>query len=159
VAEGTTAAGTHWAIRAGGTPRECLTLMDIVMPDGRRTGGGGHGGPALPPGGLLSYSVHRTSAPATHYLVARVHPRVERLRLQFAGARAPERDVRPVGNSPDLGVTFAAELMPTDVELVGISAWDGADHRLQQHHDRHHGAFFRHTHPDDAPPDPPQSNR
>lgn len=119
---GTGPGGERFTITAGGTRAECWTFMDIELPDGRQAGGGGMGGPALPPGRRMNTSEHW--ADGLHYLVARVDPAVTRLRLEFAGGPSAVVDITPCGTSAELGLAFAGALIPPGRDVADLSAWD-----------------------------------
>jgi len=123
VADGTAADGMSWVVRAGGTRAECNTVLDIQLPGGQRAGGGGMGGPALPPGRLMNVSVHRCDS-GLHYLVGRVGLDVARLRLLLGGAPPATMDLSPAGTSPELGVAFVAAILPAAADLVNVTALD-----------------------------------
>jgi hypothetical protein len=143
VADGSSV-GARWQIRAGGTSEHYLTLLDIELADGRRTGGGGHGGPALLPGQVMSFSVHRSDQ-AAHYLVGRVHPSVARVHLDLT--RGPEGglDARPMGHDTRIGVAFVAAILPEHADVVSVTAWDSSGRRLQARDTRGYRAFFGQT--------------
>jgi hypothetical protein len=127
VADGVSPEGARWTVRAGGTRADCYTVMDIELPGGRTTGGGGMGGPVLPPGGFMNYSVHWSDRSGTdvRYLVGRVHPSVRRVHLDLAGGQTSGLDLEPVGESAEFGVSFVATILPPAGQVAGISAWDG----------------------------------
>lgn len=94
-------AAAQWEIRAGGTPEECVTLLNIVLPDGNRIGGGGHGGHALPPGRPLSFSVHQADS-GVHYLVGRVAPNVEHVDVEFVQTDRPALNLEDADGRAEL---------------------------------------------------------
>jgi hypothetical protein len=53
VAEGETAHGERWYLKAGGSAHDYYTLLETIYPDGHRDEGG-MGGPAIYPGNLLN---------------------------------------------------------------------------------------------------------
>jgi hypothetical protein len=114
--------------------------MEIELPDGRRVGGGGFAGPALPAGRHLNCSVHR-SGTDIHYIVGRIHPAVRRLRLEFAND-ATKLDLRPVGKLAELDIAFVAEILPVSAELINISAWDESGRCVDEQSTVNAGAFF-----------------
>lgn len=143
-ARGTSSHGERWTIEVGGTRENCYTFMNLELPDGQQTGGGGMGGPALPEGGFINCSVHwsdRSGAPLG-YVVGRVHPAVRRVRLEFAGGE-PALDLEPVSESAELGVSFVAAVLPQSADLVSISAWNGQGERLEQEGTSHHTEMLR----------------
>jgi hypothetical protein len=114
--------------------------MEIELPDGRRVGGGGFAGPALPVGRYLNLSVHR-SGTDVHYIVGRIHPAVKRLQLEFTNG-APKLDLRPVGRLAELDVAFVAEMLPISAELINVSAWDESGRRVDEQSTANNAAFF-----------------
>ena len=146
VAQGMSARGERWTVKAGGTRQHCYTFMYIELPDGRKTGGGGLGGPPLWPDSLVNCSVH-WSGTDVHYVVGRVHPRVERLNLEFASGCPGGIDLAPAGESAEFGVAFFAEVLPASLELVNISAWDREGHCIDQEDTGHYKPLTRRSHP------------
>jgi hypothetical protein len=140
VAQGVSDGGERWTVQAGGTRAQCWTFMEIELPDGRRVGGGGFAGPALPVGRHLNCSVHR-SGTDIHYIVGRIHPAVKRLHLEFAN-HATKLDLRPVGKLVELDIAFVAEILPVSAELINISAWDESGRRVDEQSTANTGAFF-----------------
>lgn len=138
VADGGFSDGSHWEIHAGGTRENYLTLLYVVLPDGHRTGGGGHGGPILRSGRHMSLSVHRQSEPTLHYVVGRVQANVKRIRLTLTGAPAPTLEAQPVAESKELGVAFVARMLPSAADVANMEALDdlgrGIDARSTRHH-------------------------
>jgi hypothetical protein len=153
VAQGTSAGGEHWTVKAGGTRQQCWTFMHIELPDGRTVGGGGLGGPALPAGRFQNCSFH-TAETGIHYVVGRVDPVVARIRLEFAGSDLSEMDLDPVGGSAELGVSFIAAVLPRSAELVGISAWDAQGNRADQQGTAHYGTLLEEGQADHGSSDP-----
>lgn len=143
MAHGITAGGEtgEWEIRVGGTREQCLTFLNIVLPDGREAGGGGLGGSALPPGDPMVLSVHR-SDPDLHYLVGRVDLAVERVHLDFSQGYHG-LDLRPVGASPEFGVAFVAAILPSSTDLVNATAWDKTGNYLGAQRTAHYAQFFQ----------------
>lgn len=134
VAAGVSAQGERWTVTAGGTRERCFTFMDIELPDGQATGGGGLAGPVLPPGGFMNCSVHWADCGGARvrYLVGRVHPSVKRVHLDLADGDTSGLDLKPVGESAEFGVSFVAAVLPRSGDLTGISVWDGAGHRIDR---------------------------
>jgi hypothetical protein len=146
VGQGTSPSGERWSVKAGGTRAACWTFMYIELPDGRQSGGGGMGGPALPAGRMLSFSVHRSDT-EVHYIVGRVDPAVKRLHLEFANGLPSGLDLEPFGESPNLGISFVGEVLPGSLELMSVSAWDEKGRRLDEQPTSHYRAFFNRTRP------------
>jgi hypothetical protein len=130
VGHGVAPGGERFTITAGGTRADCWTFMDIDLPDGRRAGGGGMGGPAVAPGSRMNTSEHWSDD--VHYLVARFDPVIIRLRLEFAGGTPATVDLTPCGTSATLRLAFAGALIPPGRELSGLSAWDAHGQCLEQ---------------------------
>ncbi len=149
VAQGVSVRGERWEVKARGTREDCYTFMYIELPDGRKTGGGGLGGPALWPGKLLNCSVH-WSGTDVHYIVGRVHPTVKRLNLEFASNCPGGIDLEPVGESAKFGVAFVAEVLPVSLELVNISAWDEEGRCIDQRDTAHYTRLISRGRPDPA---------
>ena len=147
MAQGTSGGGEHWTVRAGGTREQCWTILDIELPDGRQAGGGGMGGPSLPPGRLANLSEHR-SDPGLHYVVGRVHPTVKRIHLEFANNAASGIDLEPAGESAELGVAFVAEVLPSSLELMSFSAWDAGGRCIDERSTAQYRTFFNQASPD-----------
>lgn len=143
VATGATS-GMRWEIRAGGGRERCLTVLDIEFPDGTTRGGGGLGGPPLPAGRRMNISLHR-SEPRLHYLVGRVDPSVESIRLELAGEHQGELTIRPAGASAELGIAFVAEVLPADADILGITAWDRDGNRVDAQRTAHQSRVLRGT--------------
>lgn len=139
-----TSSGARWEIRAGGTPEWCLTVLEIELSDGTRTGGGGLGGPPLPAGRRMNLALHRSES-GVRYLVGRVDPCVEHVQLELAGEPHTERAVRPAGASAELGVAFVAEVLPADADVLGMTAWDRAGNRVDAQQTAQHSRFLRGT--------------
>lgn len=142
VAHGLSPQGERWTVKVGGTRSQCWTTMEIELPDGRKSGGGGMGGPALPADHMMSCSVH--SYDGLHYLVGRVHPMVKRVRLEFANGDRPRRlDLEPAGESAYFGVAFIAAVLSGPYDLINISAWDETGHCIEHQNTEHYGAMLR----------------
>lgn len=137
VAHGTSAGGEHWTVKAGGSPEQCWTFMDIELPDGR-TVGGGLAGPALPPNRFINCSFHIEAEAGIRHIVGRVDRRVTRVRLQLAGSELSRMDLEPVSESAELGVSFIAAVLPRSAELISISAWDAQGNRIDQQDTGHY---------------------
>jgi hypothetical protein len=146
VGQGISPGGERWSVKAGGTRAACWTFMDIELPGGRRAGGGGMGGPALPPGRMMNCSVHRSDN-ELHYIVGRVDPTVKRLHLEFASGLPSGLDLEPFGESADLDVAFVGEVLPSSLELTNISAWDEKGRRVDEQATSHYSAFFNRRRP------------
>jgi hypothetical protein len=139
-AQGMSVHGERWTVKVGGTREHCYTFMFIELPDGSKRGGGGAGGAVLPPGRLMNCSVH-WSGTDLHYVVGRVHPTVKRVRLEFANSRTSGLDLEPVGESAEFGVAFIAEVLPSSLELVDISAWDEEGRCIDRQSTSHYSAL------------------
>lgn len=149
VGQGTSPSGERWSVKAGGTRAACWTFMYIELPDGRQSGGGGMGGPTLPEGRMLNFSVHRSDT-EVHYIVGRVDPAVKRVHLEFASGLPSGLDLEPFGESADLGIAFVGGMLPGSLELINVSAWDEKGTRIDEQATSHYSAFFNRTRPPTA---------
>lgn len=142
VGEGVAANGARWRVVAGGTRLSCRTSLYITLPDGRQVGGGGMAGAALPAGRLINCSFHRSTDTRLCYVIGRVHPVVQRLRLDALRGSAPPVDLEPFGLAASLGVAFVAAIL--DEELLGsqITAWDARGKRVEEYSTAPYSAFF-----------------
>lgn len=146
VGQGISPGGERWSVKAGGTRAACWTFMYIELPDGRQSGGGGMGGPALPEGRMLNFSVHRSDTDV-QYIVGRVDPAVKRLHLEFAGGLPSGMDLEPFGQSADFGIAFVGGVLPGSLELTNVSAWDEKGRRVDERSTSHYRTFFNRTRP------------
>jgi hypothetical protein len=122
IAEGETARGEHWYLRAGGTPLEYYTMLRTVHPDGRQDEGG-MGGPVRYPGRLFNLYTGRADDGPLRVIV-RTDPGVRRLRIHLA--QGEYRDLTPAADDAAIGLTFFATLLPGATSIDQIEGF-GAD--------------------------------
>lgn len=122
VAEGVSGSGHHWQVLAEGDSDDYTTWLVLDMPDGTRVHAGGHGGPVLLPGRMMSVSIHR-SDPGLHYIVGRVDPHICSLRVILSGSR-PAVVATPAGRSDEHGVLFVAAILPESAEVHDVVGLD-----------------------------------
>jgi hypothetical protein len=121
VAEGETARGERWYLRAGGSPEAYDSMMETVYADGRRDQGG-MGGPALYPGDLLNVYIGRADQGPLR-VVARTDPRVQRLRLQSESGEGCDM-FAPSAHDTAAGVNLFAMLLPWTTNVTSIQGID-----------------------------------
>jgi hypothetical protein len=120
VAEGQTARGERWYLKAGGSAQDYYTLMETIYPDGHRDEGG-MGDPAIYPRNLLNVYTGRADQGPLGVIV-RADRRVRRLR--FCSGQGEQCDLLPATDVPAVGVTLFAVLLPW---TTGIASMQGLD--------------------------------
>jgi hypothetical protein len=120
VAEGETARGERWYLKAGGSAQDYYTLMETIHPDGHRDEGG-MGGPALWPGNLLNVYTGRADQGSLRVIV-RADRKVRRLRFQ--SGQGEHCDLLPATDAPAVGVTLFVVLLPWTTGIVSMQALD-----------------------------------
>ncbi len=107
-------------------------------------------GPALPARRLVNYSIHRWEG-SLHYLVARVHPTVKRLHLEFDSGFPEGMDLHPVAKLTDPDISIMAAILPNSPDITNISAWDREGRRVDERRTDRYGEFFKQTRKDHNP--------
>ncbi len=120
VAEGETAHGERWYLKAGGSAHDYYTLLETIYPDGHRDEGG-MGGPAIYPGNLLNVYTGRADQGPLRVIV-RADQRVRR--LQFQSGQNERCDLLPATDAPAVGVTLFAVLLPWTTGIASIQGLD-----------------------------------
>ena len=120
VAEGETARGERWYLKAGGSAQDYYTLMETIYPDGHRDEGG-MGGPALYPGNLLNVYTGRADQGPLR-VIARAHRKVHGLR--FHSGQGEQCELLPVADAPAVGVMLFAVLLPWRTGISSMQALD-----------------------------------
>jgi hypothetical protein len=121
VAEGETARGEQWYLRAGGSPEASDSMLETVHVDGRRDQGG-MCGPALYPGELLNVYIGRADQGPLR-VVVRADPQVQRLRLQSERGEWCDM-LAPCAHDPAVGVNLFAMLLPWTTDVTEVMALD-----------------------------------
>ncbi len=120
VAEGETARGERWSLKAGGSAQDYYTLLETIYPDGHHDEGG-MGGPAIYPRSLFNVYTGRADEGPLRVIV-RADRRVRRLRFQ--SGQDERCDLLPAADAPAMGVTLFAVPLPW---TTGIASMQGLD--------------------------------
>ncbi len=147
IAEGTRGDGLSWVVWAqrqssgGGEPGagELLSMVRITSVDGRVLREGGGGGPALPPGRLMSVSTGGGDE-GPYCLLARVHRDIQRVELLTAAGEIMSVPVYDSADFPE--VRFAALLVPRDLHLDSVAGFSGTGEELERFDLAFHQSFW-----------------
>lgn len=121
VAEGESARGERWYLKAGCSPADYYTMLETLHPDGRRDEGGMGGAPLYPGSRYNSYAGRADNGPLR--VIVRTDPRVRRLRLSIRTTKDETLDLLPLAEDPEVCLALFATLLPQPAELLSIQGF------------------------------------